>query len=169
MERSKLHRLSDILVITLCAVICGADTWAEVELFGRAKVDWLRSFVELPHAIPSHDTFGRVFARLNPDQLERCSQAWMQALAKVSGGRLIALDGKTIRRSFDRADGKDAIHMVSAWYQADHLVLGQLATDAKSNEITAVPRLLALLNISDAVVTIDAMGCQKAIARQIVE
>lgn len=168
-ERSKLHRLSDILVITLCAVICGADTWTEVELFGQAKVDWLRTFLDLSHGIPSHDTFGRVFARLNPDQLERCFQDWMQALAQASGGRLIALDGKTIRRSFDKANGKAAIHMVSAWCQANHLVLGQLATDAKSNEITAIPRLLALLDITDAVVTIDAMGCQKAIAQQIVE
>jgi predicted transposase YbfD/YdcC len=168
-ERSKLHRLSDILVITLCGVICGADGWTEVELFGRAKIDWLRRFLELPHGIPSHDTFGRIFARLNPDQLERCFRIWMQALAKVSGGRLIALDGKTVRRSFDRANGKAAIHMVSAWCQANHLVLGQLATDAKSNEITAIPRLLALLDITDAVITIDAMGCQKAIARQIVE
>jgi len=103
-ERSKLHRLSDILVITLCAVICGADTWTEVELFGQAKVDWLRTFLALSHGIPSHDTFGRVFARLNPDQLERCFQDWMQALAQASGGRLIALDGKTIRRSHENPD-----------------------------------------------------------------
>jgi len=168
-ERCKLHRLTDILVIALCAVICGADSWTEVELFGQAKFDWLRTFLELPHGIPSHDTFGRVFARLKPDQLERCFQAWMQALAETSGGRLIALDGKTIRRSFDKADGKAAIHMVSAWCQTNHLALGQLATDAKSNEITAIPQLLALLDITDAVVTIDAMGCQRAIARQIVE
>jgi len=168
-ERSKLHSLSDILIITLCAVICGADTWTEVELFGRAKFAWLRTFLKLPHGIPSHDTFGRVFARLNPDQLERCFRAWMQGLAEASGGRLIALDGKTIRRSFNKTDGKGAIHMVSAWCQANHLVLGQLATDEKSNEIKAIPQLLALLDITDAVVTIDAMGCQKGIARQIVE
>jgi predicted transposase YbfD/YdcC len=169
MERCKLHRLSDILFITLCAVICGADEWTEIELFGRAKFDWLRTFLELPHGIPSHDTFGRVFARLDPDQLERCFQSWMQSLAQVSGGQLIALDGKTIRRSFDKATGKAAIHMVSAWCRTNHVALGQLATDEKSNEITAIPKLLKMLDITDAVVTIDAMGCQKAIARQIVD
>jgi len=168
-ERTKLHRLVDILVIALCAVICGADTWTEIELFGRARFDWLRTFLELPHGIPSHDTFGRVFSRLNPEQLERCFRTWMQALVQVSGGRLIALDGKTLRRSFDKAHAKTAIHMVSAWCQANHLVLGQLATDAKSNEITAIPKLLKMLDISDSVVTIDALGCQKAIAQQIVE
>jgi predicted transposase YbfD/YdcC len=168
-ERTKLHHLTDILVITLCAVICGADTWTEVELFGWAKVEWLRTFLALPHGIPSHDTFGRVFARLNPDELERCFRAWTQALATASGGRLVAFDGKTIRRSFDKANGKAAIHMVSAWCRANRLVLGQLATDEKSNEIKAIPQLLALLDVTDAVVTIDAMGCQKAIARQIVE
>jgi len=169
MERTKLHRLVDILMITLCAVICGADTWAEIELFGQSKLDWLKTFLELPHGIPSHDTFGRVFARLDPEQLERCFQKLMQALAQASGGQLIALDGKTLRRSFDRASGKAAIHMVSAWCESNHTVLGQLATDAKSNEITAIPKLLKMLDIRDSVVTIDAMGCPKAIARQIVE
>ena len=168
-ERTKLHRLPDILVITLCAVICGADTWMEIELFGQAKLDWLRTFLELPHGIPSHDTFGRVFARLNPEQLERCFVAWMQALSQVSGGRLIAIDGKTLRRSFDKAHRKAAIHMVSAWCDANHLVLGQLSTDEKSNEIKAIPKLLKTLDVAGAVVTIDAMGCQKAIARQIVD
>ena len=168
-ERTKLHLLPDILVITLCAVICGADTWMEIELFGQAKLDWLRTFLELPHGIPSHDTFGRVFARLNPEPLERCFLTWMQALAKAGGGRLIAIDGKTLRRSFDKANRKAAIHMVSAWCGVNHLVLGQLATDAKSNEITAIPKLLKMLDLRDSVVTIDAMGCQRAIAQQIVE
>jgi len=175
-ERTKPHRLVDILVIALGAVICGADTWTEIELFGRAKFDGLRTFLELPHGIPSHDTFGRVFSRLNPEQLERCFRTWMQALVQVSGGRLIALDGKTLRRSFDKAHAQTAIHMVSAWCETNHLVLGQLATDAKShalsregNEITAIPRLLELLDLADTVVTIDAMGCQKTIAQQIVE
>ena len=117
-ERTKLHRLSDILVITLCAVICGADSWTEIELFGKAKFDWLRTFLELPHGIPSHDTFGRIFSRLNPEQLERCFLSWMQALAQASGGRLIAIDGKTLRRSFDKANNKAAIHMVSAWSES---------------------------------------------------
>jgi len=169
MERTKLHRLVDILMITLCAVICGADSWAEVELFGQSKLDWLKTFLELPNGIPSHDTFGRVFALLEPEPLERCFQKWMQALARASGGQLIALDGKTLRRSFDQASGKAAIHMVSAWCETNHTVLGQRATDAKSNEITAIPKLLKMLDISDSVVTIDAMGCQKAIAKQIVE
>lgn len=168
-ERAKLHRLTDILAITLLGVICGADEWTEIELFGQSKLDWLRTFLELPHGIPSHDTFGRVFSRLDPDQLEQCFQKWMQGLARRSGGELIALDGKTLRRSFDKAGHKAAIHMVSAWSQANHLTLGQLATDAKSNEITAIPKLLKMLDISDSVVTIDAMGCQKAIAQQIVE
>jgi len=168
-ERNKLHRLTDILAITLLAVICGADEWTEIELFGQSKLDWLRTFLQLPHGIPSHDTFGRVFSRLDPQQLELCFQKWMNALARRSGGELIALDGKTLRRSFDQANQKAAIHMVSAWSQANHLVLGQVATDAKSNEITAIPKLLKMLDITDSVVTIDAMGCQKAIARQIVE
>ena len=169
MERTKLHLLPDILAITLCAVICGADTWMEIELFGQSKLEWLRTFLALPHGIPSHDTFGRVFARLDPEQLERCFAAWMQALAQASGGRLMAIDGKTLRRSFDKANRKAAIHMVSAWCQTNHLALGQLATDAKSNEITVIPKLLKMLDISDSVVTIDAMGCQKVIAQQIVE
>jgi len=168
-ERTKLHLLPDILAITLCVVICGADTWMEIELFGQAKIEWLRTFLALPHGIPSHDTFGRVFARLNPEQLERCFMAWMQALAQASGGRLTAIDGKTLRRSLDKANRKAAIHMVSAWCEANHLALGQLATDAKSKEITVIPKLLKMLDISDSVVTIDAMGCQKVIAQQIVE
>ncbi|MBI4719150.1 MAG: ISAs1 family transposase [Planctomycetes bacterium] len=123
----------------------------------------------MPHGIPSYDTFGRVFARLNPGELERCFQAWTQALATAGGGRLIAFDGKTIGRSFDKANGRASIHMVSAWCQANRLVLGQRATDEKSNEIKASPQLLALLDVTDAVVTIDAMGCRTTIARQIVE
>ena len=168
MERTKLHALSDILFITICAVICGADSWTEVELFGQSKETWLQTLLELPNGIPSHDTFGRVFSRLRPDQLERCFVKWTAALAEASGGRLIAIDGKTLRRSFDKATGRAAIHMVSAWCETNHMVLGQLATDAKSNEITAIPRLLELLDIKDCVVTIDAMGCQKEIAEQIV-
>jgi len=168
-ERAKLHRLTDLLAITLLAVICGADEWTEIELFDQSKLDWLRTFLKLPHGIPSHDTFGRVFSRLDPNQSEQCFQKWMQGLTRHSGGELIALDGKTLRRSFDHAGHKAAIHMVSAWSKTNHVVLGQLATDAKSNEITAIPKLLKMLDISDSVVTIDAMGCQKAIAQQIME
>ena len=169
MDRTKRHSLGDILAITICAVICGADEWTEIELFGKARLEWLRTFLELPNGIPSHDTFGRVFSRLDPEQLERCFGQWIATLAEASGGKLIAVDGKTLRRSFDAAGNKAAIHRVSAWSATNRLVLGQLTTDAKSNEITAIPQLLKLLDITDSVVTIDAMGCQKAIAKQIVE
>lgn len=169
MNRTKRHSLSDILVITICAVICGADEWTEIELFGKLKHKWLKTFLELPHGIPSHDTFGRVFSLLDPKQLEQCFQRWIAAMAECSGGQLIAIDGKTIRRSFDKADNKAAIHVVSAWSETNSLVLGQVATDEKSNEITAIPQLLKMLDITDSVVTIDAMGCQKAIAKQIVK
>lgn len=168
-ERTKLHALSDIMFITLCAVISRADNWIEVELFGRSREPWLRQFLPLVNGIPSHDTFGRVFSRLDPAQLERCFLNWMGALAEASQGRLIAIDGKTLRRSFDKADNRLPIHMVSAWCEANSLVLGQLSTDEKSNEITAIPRLLEMLNLEGSVVSIDAMGCQKAIAGQIVE
>jgi len=168
MDRTKLHLLSDILAITICAVICRADQWTEIELFGKAKLKWLKTFLKLPNGIPSHDTFGRVFSRLDPEQLERCFSKWIAALSESSGGKLIAVDGKTLRCSFDTASNKAAIHMISAWCETNHLVLGQLATDAKSNEITAIPRLLKMLDISDSVVTIDAIGCQKSIAKQIV-
>lgn len=163
------HELSDLLAISILAVICGAEGWVEVEEFAHCKGQWLRTFLRLPNGIPSHDTFGRLFARLDPDQLEACFLNWTAALARRSEGRLVAVDGKTVRRSFDRAEAKAAIHMVSAWCEANQLVLGQLATDAKSNEITAVPRLLELLDLRGATVTVDAMNSQRAIAEQIVE
>jgi predicted transposase YbfD/YdcC len=169
MERTKLHSLQDILFIAICGVICGADSWTEVEEFGEVREDWFRQFLNLPNGIPSHDTFGRVFSKLDPSQLERCFSAWMATLAETSQGRLVAIDGKTLRRSFDKASGKAAIHMVSAWCETNQMVLGQLATEEKSNEITAIPRLLEMLDITDCVVTIDAMGCQKAIAEKIIE
>jgi predicted transposase YbfD/YdcC len=152
--RNVMHRLSDMLAIAILAVLCGADSWVDVATFGRCKLPWLRTFLALPHGTPSHDTFGRVFGR--------------PALAQ-SDCRLIAIDGKTLRRSFDTASGKAAIHMVSAWATANHISLGQLTTEAKSNEITAIPALLELLDLKGAVVTIDAMGCQKAIAETIVD
>lgn len=169
MDRTKLHLLSDMLVIALCGVICGAGNWVEIELFGNAKSEWLRSILSLPNGIPSHDTFGRVFSLLDPDQFERCFRRFTAGLAESTGGKLIAIDGKALRRSFDKASDKAAIHMVSAWSEMNHVVLGQVATDAKSNEITAIPRLLKLLDITDSVVTIDAMGCQKDIAQGIVD
>jgi predicted transposase YbfD/YdcC len=167
-EQGRRHLLTDMMAITLCAVICGADGWVEVEDFGKAKLGWLKLFLRLPRGIPSHDTFGRLFARLDPAAMERCFVKWVGALVKAGMGRLIAIDGKTLRRSFDQAGGKAAIHMVNAWCSANRLVLGQLATDLKSNEIKAIPRLLELLDLKDAVVTIDAMGCQREIAQKIV-
>jgi predicted transposase YbfD/YdcC len=169
MNRTKRHMLTDILFVTICAVLSGADGWTEVELFGKTKLDWLRRFVPLINGIPSHDTFGRVFTHLDPMQLEQCFLRWISALAEATQGRLIAIDGKTIRQSFDKAGGKAALHMVSAWCDANHLVLGQVATEAKSNEITAIPYLLDMIDIRDAVVTTDAMGCQKAIVEKIIE
>jgi predicted transposase YbfD/YdcC len=150
-------------------VICGADGWVQIALFGRSKRKWFKTFLALTNGIPSHDTFGRVFAALDPAAFEACFVKWINALAKLPDGRLIAIDGKTLRRSFDTAAGKAAIHLVSAWCQANHLVLGQLATDAKSNEITAIPQLLKLLDIKGAIVTLDAMGCQKKIAAEIID
>jgi len=167
-QRTRLHRLDDIVVIAICAVICGADGWTEVADFGRAKELWLRTFLALPNGIPSHDTFGRVFSALDPVAFERCFLRWTADLAVATAGRIIAIDGKTLRHSFDIANARAAIHMVSAWAADNQLVLGQIATDAKSNEITAIPKLLELLDLKEAIVTIDAMGCQKEIASQIV-
>jgi predicted transposase YbfD/YdcC len=177
-ERGREHRLLDILTITLCAVICGADDWVAVATYGETKEAWLRTFLALPNGIPSHDTFGRVFRLLDPDELRRCFLSWVRAVVGetaadgVPGGlgpQVVAVDGKTLRRSHDRRAGKDPLHLVSAWATASGLVVGQVATDAKSNEITAIPALLRLLALEGATVTIDAMGCQTAIATQIVE
>jgi predicted transposase YbfD/YdcC len=177
-EQGKEHLLVDILTITLCAVICGADDWVAVATFGETKASWLRTFLALPNGIPSHDTFGRVFRLLDPDELRRCFLEWVRAVveepdAAAAPGALsqhvVAVDGKTLRRSHDRRSGKEALHLVSAWATESGLVVGQVATDTKSNEITAIPALLRLLALEGATVTIDAMGCQTAIARQIVE
>ena len=163
------HKLLDMIVIAVCAIICGADTWVEVETFGKARQAWLEQFLDLPHGIPSHDTFGRVFARLSSHQFQRCFARWIQAVFTVSSGQVIAIDGKTLRRSYDRGCNKAAIHMVSAWANANRLVLGQVKTEAKSNEITAIPELLKLLDVKGCIVTIDAMGCQKAIVADIID
>ena len=167
-DRTKLHRLVDIVVIAICGVICGGDTWVEVESFGQAKHNWLKTFLELPNGIPSHDTFGRVFGALDPDQFRTCFLNWITAVSTVTEGQVIAIDGKTLRRSHDKALGKGAIVMVSAWATANHLVLGQVKVDDKSNEITAIPELLQALEVSGCIITIDAMGCQKEIAADIV-
>lgn len=167
-DRTKRHQLLDILVIAICASICGADDWVEVELFGNAKLAWFRTFLELPNGIPSHDTFGRVFARLNAERFQQCFLAWMQAVREVTRGQVIALDGKVLRGSCNRMLGKAGIAMVSAWATANHLVLGQVKVDDKSNEITAIPKLLQVLEIAGCIVTIDAIGCQTEIAQAIV-
>lgn len=167
-DRTKHHRLLDIIAIAICGVICGADNWVDLELFGRSKEEWLKRFLSLPNGIPSHDTFGRVFARLDPEQFAQCFTSWVKAVSQLTQGQVVAIDGKTLRRSHDRSNGKSAIHVVSAWASANHLVLGQTKVDDKSNEITAIPELLEVLELSGCIVTIDAMGCQKAIASQIV-
>jgi predicted transposase YbfD/YdcC len=168
-DRTKLHLLLDILVMAICAVICGADTWVEMEAYGRAKEQWLRQFLPLPNGIPSHDTFARVSARLKPEEGQHCFLRWRQAVSEVTQGEVVAIDGKTLRRSFERATGKSAIHLVSAWASANRMVLGQQKVDAKSNEITAIPALLRLLELKGGIVTIDAMGCQKASVQTIIE
>ena len=167
-ERTKRHHLLDGLTIAVCAVICGADSWVEIEEFGTAKLSWFRTFLDLPNGIPSHDTFGRVFAALDPEQVQTCFLAWVQAVAAITDDQIVALDGKTLRRSHDRSKGKAAIHMVSAWASANRLVLGQIKVDEKSNEITALPALLQVLALKGCIVTIDAMGCQTEIVKTIV-
>jgi len=166
-DRSRLHALLDIVTIAICAVVAGADSWDDIEDFGKVKHDWLRTFLDLPNGIPSHDTFRRVFERLDPDEFQRGFLGWIEALHEATERQVIAIDGKCLRRSFDRAKGKSALHMVHAWAAANHLLLGQVAVDEKSNEITAIPVLLKTLEITGAIVTIDAMGCQKEIARTI--
>jgi predicted transposase YbfD/YdcC len=166
-ERTRAHRLSDVVTIALCAVLCGANDWVAVETFGHAKEAWLRTFLPLPSGIPSHDTFGRIFAQLNPAEFQRCFLSWVQAVVGELPSQVVAVDGKTLRGSADRSHGQTALHLVSAWATASGLVLGQEATATKSNEITAIPHLLRLLALDGCVVTIDAMGCQRAIAAQL--
>ena len=168
-ERTKKHLLHDIVVITICAVIGGADDWVNIARFARAKQKWFKSFLTLANGIPSHDTLGRVFAALDPDELRRCFSNWVSSLVKVTQGEVVAIDGKTLRHSFDTASTKTAIHMVSAWAAGQRLVLGQVKTEEKSNEITAIPKLLELLDVQGCIVTIDAMGCQREIAKKIVD
>jgi predicted transposase YbfD/YdcC len=171
-ERTRLHSLHDVLVIALCAIIAGADSWVAVAEFGRAKRELFTKFLRLEHGIPSHDTFGRVFSRLDPQALSECFVTWMTCLARSLGGLLgqvVAIDGKTLRRSFNKAASKAAIHLVSAFASEVRLVLGQVATAEKSNEITAIPKLLSMLELTGSLVTIDAMGCQKAIVKEIME
>jgi predicted transposase YbfD/YdcC len=167
-ERTKKHNLLDILVIAVCTLLTGGEGCQDMELFGKSKQAWLQTFLTLPHGIPSHDTFGRVFARLNPQRFRECFLSWTRAVAQFTQGTLISLDGKTVKASFDRATARSPLHMLSAWCsEQGGLVVGQIKTDQKSNEITALPALLQLLAIKGCIVTIDAMGCQTAIATQI--
>jgi predicted transposase YbfD/YdcC len=162
----RLHRLQDIIVIALCAVIAGAQDWQEIETFGRKRHDWLKRFLELPHGIPSHDTFERVFDRLQPQAFQACFREWVRAVSDTLRIKHVAIDGKTLRGSGSAQLGP--LHLVSAWATAQRLSLGQVAVDSKSNEITAIPALLELLDLTGALVSIDAIGCQKEIAAQIV-
>lgn len=166
-ERTRVHQLIDIVTIALCAAIAGCDTWVEVEEFGKAKIDWFRRFLKLPGGIPSHDTFGRVFAALDTGEFLGCLKQWLKALNVDTAGEIVAIDGKTLCSSFDTGTGKAALHLVSAWAVRQKLVLGQVATLEKSNEITAIPKLLETLELLGAIVTLDAMGCQKEIASKI--
>lgn len=167
-ERTKRHRLRDIIILAICGVIGGADGWVEIEEFGKAKEAFFTELLDLPNGIPSHDTFGRVFSLLDPKQFEASFFQWVQGIAQTVKG-VIAVDGKTLRRSHDEANGKKALHLVSAWASENRLVLAQLATEEKSNEITAIPLLLQQLALKGCIVTIDAMGTQTKIAAQIIE
>jgi predicted transposase YbfD/YdcC len=167
-ERTRAHDLFDVVVVGLCATIAGADSWLDVERFGNDRLPWLRTFLKLENGVPSHDTFGRVFARLDPAGLVNCIQLWLEQIGREIGQH-IAIDGKTLRGSSDKAAGRNPLHLVSAWASEARLTLGQVAVDSKSNEITAIPLLLELLDLKGATVTIDAMGCQKEIAAEIVK
>lgn len=165
---NKLHRLDDILLIGIIAVICAADTWKDIETYANAKEDFLRSFLELPNGIPSDDTFNRVFSSINPEQFERCFMDWVLDLVELTHGEVVPIDGKTLRGA--KTHGKKSpIHMVSAWASTNNMVLGQVKVSEKSNEITAIPKLLELITIKGCVVTIDAMGCQENIAKTIIK
>ncbi len=168
-SRGRRHALLDIVTIAVCAVISGAESWVEIEQWGRAKQGWLADWLDLPHGIPSHDPFGRVFARIDPAQFEAGFLRWVQAVARTARAEVIALDGKTVRRSGETSSGKRPLHLVSAWATAQRLVLAQEAVETKANEITTVPVLLARLDVAGQIVTIDAIGCQREIAAQIID
>jgi len=166
---AKRHIFIEILIIAICAVICGADGWNDVELYGKNKKDWLKTFLKLPKGIPSHDTFGRVFALIKPEEFQKLFIEWIKAIEKLTAGQVVAIDGKQLRRSHDHDAGKAAIYMVSAWATTNQVVLGQRKVDDKSNEITAIPELLKLLDLAGCIVTIDAIGTQTEIVKTIVD
>lgn len=168
-QREVTYPLINVVVIAVCAVICGADDFVAIAKFGNTKRDWFARFLDLSNGIPSHDRFNAILAAINPAEFEKCLLSWITALHEITEGQVIAIDGKTLRRSFDANSSKAAIHMVSAWATANHISLGQVVVDAKSNEITAIPKLLEFIDISGALVTIDAMGCQTEIAKKIVD
>jgi predicted transposase YbfD/YdcC len=166
-ERHKKHKLVDIIVLAICAVLSGAEGWEAIEEYGYTKLEWLRKFIPLENGVPTHDTIARVLSRVSAKGLQECFMSWVMAVQQATEGQVVAIDGKRVRRSFDRSAGRNAIHMVSAWGNANGLVLGQLKTDEKSNEITAIPQLLELLELKGCIVTLDAMGGQKEIAEKI--
>ena len=166
-DRCKEHLMEDIIFITIAAVICGAETWNEIESYGESKEEWLRTYLQLPNGIPSHDTFNRFFSSLNPSAFEESFLSWVRAVCTLTDGEVVSIDGKTLRGSRG-SGGKHAIHMVSAWASVNQLSLGQVKVDEKSNEITAIPKLLEVLALKGCIVTIDAMGCQRDIAQQII-
>jgi predicted transposase YbfD/YdcC len=166
-ERNKRHTIWDIIVLTICAVVCGCETWEDISMYGEEKQQWLSKFLALPNGIPSHDTIRRLFIRLNPEQLQQCFLSWVDAIRRHSGAEVVSIDGKTARRTHDHGAGKSALHMVSAWASENRMVMGQVKTDEHSNEITAIPQLLQLLELKGCIVTIDAIGCQREIANEI--
>lgn len=167
-DKAKKHILGDIMFITIAAILSGAETWNDIEDYGNAKLEWLKTQLSLPNGIPSHDTFNRVFSALDPVMFEQCFLKWVKSIQKSSDGGIIAIDGKTMRGS-KKAGGKYAAHIVSAWCDKNDLILGQIKVDEKSNEITAIPQLINMLFVEGSVVTIDAMGCQKKIAKKIIK
>ncbi|PSB55829.1 ISAs1 family transposase [Chamaesiphon polymorphus] len=168
-ERRKKHKLIDIITIAICAVVCGADGWEEIELYGIAKKKWLKEFLELSNGIPSHDTFARVFSQISPEEFNKSFLSWVKGICKKTAGEIIAFDGKQSRNSADDKNGRGIINTVSAWATSNRLVLGQRKVEGKSNEITALPELINVLDLAGCIVTIDAMGCQREIVRKIVE
>ena len=166
-DRTKLHPLNNILFIALCAVISGAESWGEMETFGENKKVWLSKYLDLAHGIPSHDTFARVFAQLDPREFQKGFLSWIQSVYQKTQGEIISIDGKTLRRSHDASKAQEPLHLISAWADANHLVLGQLKSEGKTNEILSIPKLLDILDLTGCIVTLDAMGTQKEIARKI--